>query len=82
MYFDEEENPHNMLDPIPYSMAEDRKGLFTLFTAPRSVQCNSQTFSDAEITGKGYYPVFVGVSSNFSEAVEKFISEAHTFKTF
>lgn len=76
MAFDKNDQPHQLQD----KKNGESPGLYTLFLAPPGRQCNRLTFEDAEEEGEGYYPVFVGTSDNFREAIQWFTSEASKFK--
>jgi len=77
MAFDKNDQTHQLQD----EKKGDSTGLYTLFIAPPRQQCNRLTFEDAKEEGEGYYPVFVGTSDNFREAIKWFTSEASNFKT-
>lgn len=76
MAFDKNDQTHQLQD----EKKGESTGLYTLFIAPPRQQCNRLTFEDAEEEGEGYYPVFVGTSDNFREAIKWFTSEASKFK--
>ena len=61
----------------------EEPGLYTLFLSPPKAQCNSRTFEDiVEAKGEGYYPVYVGVSGDFTESINRFKVSSDNFKAF
>ena len=71
-----------MVDDLPCTIDKELPGLYSLFVAPNNVQCNSRTFSDIHKAKDGYYPVFIGVSRDFTEEISKFVSTVDDFKQF
>jgi hypothetical protein len=78
--FNKNEEPTHMFDQTSCFLEKEESGLFTVFLAPGTKQCNKLTFEDASNEKHGYHPLAVLDSSNFEDITEHFISNTKTYK--
>eukprot|EP00091_Calanus_sinicus_P004889 TRINITY_DN15245_c0_g1_i6.p1 TRINITY_DN15245_c0_g1~~TRINITY_DN15245_c0_g1_i6.p1 ORF type:complete len:313 (-),score=70.40 TRINITY_DN15245_c0_g1_i6:116-1054(-) len=78
--FNKNEEPKYLFDQPSCGFGKEESGLFTVFLAPGTKQCNSLTFDDASNEQFGYHPLAVLVSSNFEDIKGHFVSNLKTYK--
>ena len=67
--------------PTETESATDDSDLFSLFVAPPTSECNSEALEEAAKGAKGFYPVFLGLLSNFSAPMQMFLDDAESLKS-
>ena len=66
--------------PVHSLRTQHESGLFSLFIAPPTAECDEQVLEIAAAAETGYYPVYLSNSGNFTQQVDSFLSEATCLK--
>ena len=67
--------------PTETEVTTEESGLVSLFVAPPTYQCNSEALEEATNGREGFYPVFLGLLSNFSAPMNMFLADAESLQT-